>query len=148
MSSEVDFTGHRARPKHVLRAILTGDTKKLREYGQHGAAARNRQPSLRCKKVPRNVATEVRRYLKAMSLRVGLATDLAVLRNLYRETMEHLRPHRGRLTAALQQRVAELRDAFITRAAWIEREIEIRRERTAELEQRAIDSNEHLCPIE
>ena len=42
MAREVDFTGHRVRPPHVLQAILRGDSEKCSEFGRRGAASRQR----------------------------------------------------------------------------------------------------------
>lgn len=42
MAHEVDFTGHRVRPPHVLRAVLRDDKERLSELGRRGAASRQR----------------------------------------------------------------------------------------------------------
>jgi hypothetical protein len=40
MTREADFTGHRVRPPHVMRAVLADDKALLSELGRRGAARR------------------------------------------------------------------------------------------------------------
>ena len=138
MPQQRGFDGHRVRPPHVMRAVLTDDKPMLSELGKRGAASRQRLAAKKKVHGDSNNA-KIEGLIASMHTVVAATHTLDGLREQWSKTARFLKPARP-LPAHMQKLVKALAKVFMERARKLMLDEEFRL--------RAEEANEHICPID
>ena len=134
MPQQRGFDGHRVRPPHVMRAVLTDDKPMLSALGKRGAANRQRLAAKKKVHGDSNNA-KIEGLIASMHTVVTNTHTLEDLREQWSKTARFLKPARP-LPARTQKLVRTLAKVFMERARKLILDEEFRL--------RAEEENEHI----